>query len=251
MLTEGCRRDGCSNANCRSNPQTAALTAPEAAIQSIHFATEDPVPLCVELEQQQEETLPQIETQQVESPAEERAVASEQPQAEEVSQVEASEERHSSKEELQPETSEAEVSKTQQPDGIVTIQPMAAAPAADRKSTPRRRLSIAVQLDSGLNKTLEIAKRPTVITRVVVQPKHKAVIDPAASLSDDVTTTAAEPKPADMPTHQQQEQEQAASTVPNPVKDVHQRRLSRPKERLFDAIKRSFSRSKKAPLGSA
>ncbi|EGZ11418.1 hypothetical protein PHYSODRAFT_521172 [Phytophthora sojae] len=163
MLTVGCKRDDCTNENCCSNPQSPQLTATEAAIKSVYFATQAP-------------------------------------------------------EELHPETSEAEVPKFQQPE-IITTESSATAEASARKSTPRRRLSVAVKLDNGLNKGRESpAKRPTIITRVAVQPKHKLTIDPATSLVKD---------------------------------DVRQRRLSRPKEKLFDAIKRSFSRTKKAPLGSA
>ncbi|EEY65372.1 uncharacterized protein PITG_17031 [Phytophthora infestans T30-4] len=159
MLTVGCQRDICPNSNCCSNPHTRALTATEAAIKSIYFAT----------------TTPQ---------------------------------------DLHPET----------PDDVPKIQalqndtaPATPTTSSPPKSTPRRRLSVAVQLDSGLNKNRDLqVKRPTVITRVAVQPKHKPDIDPTVS----------------------------------PAKGARQRLLSRPKQKLFDAIKRSFSRSKKASHGS-
>ncbi|KAG7379841.1 hypothetical protein PHYPSEUDO_008059 [Phytophthora pseudosyringae] len=255
MVTLGCQRGDCTNTNCCSNPQTPALRATEAAIKSIYFATHAPVPLCIEFEQQQEETLVTTEAPQLPQLEENELTPESQPALEEENQIEEAlpsiGDRNMSKEELQPETSEAEVLKTQQPESV-TIQSVPTSSSPVRKSTPRRRLSVAVQLDNGINKNHELlAKRPTVVTRVAVQPKHKSAINSAAvSLLDDVTATVAMTEAVDVPA-QQQEHEQAAPKLPNSVKDARQRQRSRPKEKLFDAIKRSFSRSKKAPLGSA
>ncbi|OWZ07678.1 hypothetical protein PHMEG_00019904 [Phytophthora megakarya] len=141
------------------------------------------------------------------------------------------------KEEL-PETSEADILKIQEPESIV-IQSIPSV-ASPRKSTPRRRLSVAVQLDNGLNKSLEQpVKRPTVVTRVAVQPKHKSV-------DNNVTTVVT--KASVIPV-QQQENEQAVLACQAPSKssanDKRKRLVSRPKAKLFDAIRRSFSRSTK------
>ncbi|KAH7489102.1 hypothetical protein KRP22_012300 [Phytophthora ramorum] len=234
MLTTGCQRDECSNENCCSNPQTPALSASEAAIKSIYFATQAPAPLCIDLAEQPPPEIPEQQQEQELTP--------EQPQAEEENQTEDTlplkDEQHQSKEELHPETSEADIPKPQQPE---TTTPQS---TSERKSTPRQRLSIAVQLDHGLNKNRELTKQPTIVTRVVVQPKHKLVIAPVTSVPNDVTAT----KAATEDTEQQQEHEQAPVKVPSSVKDARQRRLSRPKEKLFDAIKRSFSRSKKGSV---
>ncbi|KAJ8556714.1 hypothetical protein ON010_g9254 [Phytophthora cinnamomi] len=287
MLTAGCKRDGCTNANCRSNPRTPALTAAEAVIKSIYLATQAPVPLCVDVDQGHEELLSTAETPLPTSPAkaqqQDLASSGDQPQAVEENQSEdvndedqqskqelypetpemeglksqqpekatADEDQHSN-EELHPETSEAEVSKFQHPESISTDS-TASAEIPLRKSTPRRRLSVAVKLDNGLNKGRESpAKRPTIITRVVVQPKHKSVIDPAASLANDVTvTTVVEAPESKVEIVPEQQQELPSNKLASTAQDARQRRLSRPKEKLFDAIKRSFSRTKKAPLGSA
>ncbi|KAE9013300.1 hypothetical protein PR003_g14668 [Phytophthora rubi] len=286
MLTAGCKRDDCTNENCCSSPQFPALTATEAVIRSVYFATQAPVPLCVDLDQNQDELLLRSATEIPPHPEQELVLGVEQPQAIEENQVEdalspndedqqckqelhpetpenevlktpqsegitATEDDQHSQEELHPETSEAERPKFQQPESITT-EPAAETPV--RKSTPRRRLSVAVKLDNGLNKGRESpAKRPTVITRVVVQPKHKSA---ATSLANDVTLTTAAPGvtealEAEVVAASDQQQELAASKLASPAQDVRQRRLSRPKEKLFDAIKRSFSRTKKAPLGSA
>uniref|UniRef100_H3GZA5 Ubiquitin-protein ligase E3A N-terminal zinc-binding domain-containing protein n=1 Tax=Phytophthora ramorum TaxID=164328 RepID=H3GZA5_PHYRM len=211
MLTTGCQRDECSNENCCSNPQTPALSASEAAIKSIYFATQAPAPLCIDLAEQPPPEIPEQQQEQELTP--------EQPQAEEENQTEDTlplkDEQHQSKEELHPETSEADIPKPQQPE---TTTPQS---TSERKSTPRQRLSIAVQLDHGLNKN-----------------------PPVTSVPNDVTAT----KAATEDTEQQQEHEQAPVKVPSSVKDARQRRLSRPKEKLFDAIKRSFSRSKKGSV---
>ncbi|KAL3656809.1 hypothetical protein V7S43_018266 [Phytophthora oleae] len=249
MLTVGCQREDCTNVYCCSNTQKETFTATEAAIKSIYFATHEPVPLCFEFEQQQEESVVSNEVSQ----SEDRKCDSEpQPAEEEENQShEASdsiEEPQLSKEELHPETPEVEVSTTPQIESI-SVQPLSTGTSPTRKSTPRQRLSVAVQLDNGLNKKRELpAKRLTVVTRVAVQPKNKSAIDPVVSLPEDVTTSLPETEVVDTPS-QQPEHQQQPTKASNSFKDA-QRRMSRPKERLFNAIKRSFSRSKKAPLGS-
>ncbi|GMF20557.1 unnamed protein product [Phytophthora fragariaefolia] len=292
MLTVGCNRDGCTNENCCSNPQTPVLSATEAAIKSVFFATQVPVPLCVDLSQEQAldatpassqllsftnpqreelelavEKLQAVEenhTEDASTPKEDdqqnnHEVHPETPEIEvpNSQQVETigSEEDHRNREELHPETTEAEV-KIQQPESISTdITATLEVPA--RNSTPRRRLAVAVTLDNGLNKNLESpVKRPTIITRVVVQPKHKLVIDPAKSFMNGATVATDEKEVtvvhgAEVMSTPTQQQELATKKPATPTQDARQRRLSRPKEKLFDAIKRSFSRTKKAPMGSA
>ncbi|KAG2769017.1 hypothetical protein JG687_00009916 [Phytophthora cactorum] len=206
----------------------------EAALKSIYFATKAPVSLCSEIafEQQQEETFPTAESPEL--PQQEETQISPEPQEADENQTE--DNKKSSKAELHPETPD-EVPKIKQAE-TSTVQSIPTTTSLDRKSTPRRRLSVAVQLDTGLNKNRELpVKRPTVITRVAVQPKQKADVDPPSVRVNE---------PVDTPVQQQQHEQVA----PKPVKGARQRLLSRPKEKLFDAIRRSFSRSKKAPLGS-
>ncbi|GMF24017.1 unnamed protein product [Phytophthora lilii] len=257
MLTEGCQKKECTNTFCCSNPQTPAFTPTEAVIKSIYFATQAPVPLCIDIYQEPHEMLFSTAVPELPLPHKQQEEPVLVPEQVEKNQKEEPlpqiEEPYHSKEELHPETSEAEVPKPQQPECIIT-EPSATRPSPVRKSTPRRRLSVAVQLDNGLNKNRKSpVKRPTIITRVVVQPKHKSVSDPATGLQDDVTNIAVVTNvtPAEVVAVPEPQQEQASSKVASPTKDIRQRRLSRPKEKLFDAIKRSFSRTKKAPLGSA
>ncbi|POM76092.1 Hypothetical protein PHPALM_6712 [Phytophthora palmivora] len=134
-----------------------------------------------------------------------------------------------------PETSEIDILKIQDPENTVIQSIPAVASPHKSTSTPRRRLSVAKQLDNGLNKNREQpAKRLTVVTRVAVQPKHKSVV------SSTVGTTEV----PDIPVQQQEHDKQAS----NKTKDTRKRLVSRQKEKLFDAIRRSFSRSKKTSL---
>ncbi|ETI33375.1 hypothetical protein F441_19803 [Phytophthora nicotianae CJ01A1] len=233
MLTVGCHRNNCMNMYCCSN-QTQALTATEAAIMSIYFATKAPVSLCIDIKSlQQEETLSTPEMSELPRHEKIKMTSTPEPQEVEENQTEenaqSSIEEHVSKEEVNPETPD-EVPKLQQPE----IKPVLTT-SSPPKSTPRRRLSVAVQLDNGLNKNRELpVKRPTVITRVAVQPKQKSDIHVTPSISVTKVTDTLE---------QEQQQEQVA---PKGARQL----LSRPKQKLFDAIKRSFSRSKKTPLGS-
>eukprot|EP00644_Phytophthora_capsici_P009547 jgi/Phyca11/107237/e_gw1.13.785.1 len=119
-------------------------------------------------------------------------------------------------EELHPETSEIETPTILQTETF-SVQSFPTDTSSSCKSTPRKRLSVAKQLDNGLNKSRQpLVKRPTMVTRVVVQPMQKPTIE--------------------------------TTKMSSSLMDA-KRRISRPKEKLFDAIRRSFSWSKKAPLG--
>ncbi|RLN37901.1 hypothetical protein BBJ28_00005237 [Nothophytophthora sp. Chile5] len=234
MLTVGCQAEACTNALCRSNAQTPVLTATEAAIKSVYLATQAPVAMCVAIGRQQEQVLVNsVQHQEQEVFEATHEEESDDLKAEE--RPDATEDVSKPKEELQPETADTEELGNQQPESKSTIELTATSSEANRSSTPRRRLSTAVQLDLGLN------KKPTTIIRVAVQPKHPPVVNqPTAS-------RAASPESPAAP-----EQQQNPPTTPptNSTKDARQRRLSRPKQKLLDAIKKSFSRTRKAPLGS-
>ncbi|KAF4034693.1 Amino-terminal Zinc-binding domain-containing protein [Phytophthora infestans] len=194
MLTVGCQRDICPNTNCCSNPHTRALTATEAAIKSIYFATTTPVSLCIEIAPGQQHEGVVSSTSELPLQKEIKITATPEPREmeQEDNQLEDTVLPFTgdNKQDLHPET----------PDDVPKIQalqndtaPATPTTSSPPKSTPRRRLSVAVQLDSGLNKNRDLqVKRPTVITRVAVQPKHKPDIDPTVSVSEADTSSVAE-----------------------------------------------------------
>ncbi|KAG1695151.1 hypothetical protein DVH05_020792 [Phytophthora capsici] len=247
MLTVGCQREDCTNSYCYSNFQRGTLTATEAAIKSIYFAVYAPVPLCFEFELQQEENLVTTKlspSEDVKDP-EPQQTEEEGNQVEEVSDnlTDSIEEPRGSKEELHPETSEIETPTILQTETF-SVQSFPTDTSSSCKSTPRKRLSVAKQLDNGLNKSRQpLVKRPTMVTRVVVQPMQKPTIE---SLMGDGSTSNSKTE-ADV-LSQQPEHQQQATKMSSSLMDA-KRRISRPKEKLFDAIRRSFSWSKKAPLG--
>ncbi|CEG44087.1 uncharacterized protein PHALS_14354 [Plasmopara halstedii] len=237
MLTIGCQRSGCTNAYCCSNPQTQALSATEAAIQSLYFAVKAPVSLCIEMDFEKQQL---TESMKLSRPNHLNFLASAAQALKENNQVEdrylsSMTENYQSSEELQPETSDILLT-SQELDTTTTS-------TLERKSTPRQRLSIAVQLDNGFNKNCDLPRNKSlVISHVCVQPKNQSgidVADPSISISqeDDIS-------------FDEQQNETKSTKVTSSVNELRKRLLSRPKEKLFDAIKRSFSRSKKAPLES-
>ncbi|KAK1946199.1 hypothetical protein P3T76_001752 [Phytophthora citrophthora] len=240
MLTVGCQREDCTNVYCLSNFQRETLTTTEAAIKSIYFAVHAPVPLCFEFVLQHENNLVTAEPEDVKPDPEPQQAGEEDNQTQDTvdNLTDSIEEPQVTKEELHPETLEVETPTILQTEPF-SVQTFSTDTSSSRKSTPRQRLSVAKQLDNGINKNQQLpVKRPTMVTRVVVQPKQK---DPVESPPEDVSTPL-EAVP------QQPEHQQQSTKVSSPHKGA-KRLISRPKEKLFDAIKRSFSWSKKAPLG--
>lgn len=219
MLTVGCRRKNCANAYCFSNSQTHTLSATDAAIKSLYFAIKAPVSLCIvtDFGQQQQQNSQQTESLEVSS----FGNFSDLPPAHEESN-----QTDHNLEELQPETFDGlSVGQDTDPSIALTAQALVCI------STPRQRLSVAVQLDNGLNKNCDsLVDKPTVVSRICDQSKNQTGIDVAPIITP-VTV---------LPLQKQQHEH----VTTNSVKEMRKRLLSRPKEKLFDAIKRSFSRAK-------
>jgi hypothetical protein len=180
MLTVGCAASACANAWCASNPMFARLSAEDAAIRSILLATSAPVPICTAMGVQTRRTL---------TPAESTRTLTLKP-------------------EEQPETTEhdaEEANNAQEHPGQSDPVPIAAAEADKRPCTPRRRLSIAMEIAQ----ELDVADNND-------SNRHAVVSHPPSA----APATRSAPDERGQP----------------------RRRMSFTKQKLLDAIKGSFAR---------